>query len=263
MAGVSLTCAAAQGVTPAPQRPPAGQPAQATIGSSARIVPPPATYRFPQQAYVYNVAWRLVPAGTATLRVQPAGAEQRVIGTADSAGVVSVLYRVRDRFESFLDPRTYCSRAISKKTEEGFRRLETNIRFDYARGKSVLEERNLKNNQTKRQENDIPACVTDVISALFYAGSLPLAPGEVSVFPLNDGGRTAEVRATVEGREEVKVPAGTFRTIRVRAEATQGDARERGKVWIWYSDDAHRTPVRMRARLTWGTLNFELARTEK
>ena len=72
-----------------------------------------------------------------------------------------------------------------------------------------------------------------------------------------------EVRAHVEARENIKTPAGTFATIRVSPQASSGPLKSRGRVWIWYSDDARHIPVQMRARLFWGTLTLRLVRTEK
>ncbi len=71
------------------------------------------------------------------------------------------------------------------------------------------------------------------------------------------------VKAVVEKREQVKVPAGTFQAVLVTAEATSGSLQSKGKVWVWYSDDANHTPVQMRAKLGWGTLLFRLQRIEK
>jgi hypothetical protein len=101
-----------------------------------------------------------------------------------------------------------------------------------------------------------------VLSGIFYVASLPLTPDATYVFPLNDGGETVEVRAHVEAREQVKTPAGTFATIRVAPEAASGVLKNRGRVWIWYSDDARRIPVQMRARMFWGTLTFRLVRID-
>ena len=229
----------------------------------SEIRSPPPGHRFPNgEAWVYQVEWRIFDAGVATLRTEPAGREQRVTASANSTGVVAQLYAVRDRFEAFLDPRTFCSRQITKHTEEGYRRRETSIRFDAARRKSVLEEKNLKSGATKKVENDTPACVTDVVSGIYYLRSLPLEPGETYRFPLNDGGKTVDVNVRVEGREEIQAPAGTFRTLRVGS-AEGSDGKGRGQIWIWYSDDAQRIPVQMRARMLWGTLTFRLERIEQ
>jgi len=242
----------------------AGPAPGAVMESESRITPPPPPYSFPNgQTLSYDVEWRLLTAGTATLRLEASGNEERVTATADSTSVVSVLYPVHDRFDAVFDPRTFCSARITKHTEEGFRRLDTTILFDYARHKSVLQEKNLKTNASKQDENDIPGCVTDVVSGIFYLGSRPLQVGQAYTFPLNNGGKTNDVRARVEGREDIKTPAGTFHTLRVQPEAASVSARSKGHVWIWYSDDANHTPVQMRARLWWGTITLRLTRVEK
>jgi len=229
-----------------------------------RIAPPAAGLKLPHgQTLVYDGEWRLWTAGAASITIEPVGQMQKVTATANSAGVVSLLFTVKDRFESVFDTRSFCSERIFKHIEEGSRKRETNIRFDYPRRKAVLDEKNLKNNEPKHAEEDIPGCVTDVLSGIFYLGSLPLQQGATYVFPLNDGGKTVEVKATVEGREQIKTAAGTYNAIRVRTEATTGNLKKRGSIWFWYSDDAARLPIQMRARAFWGTLTLKLARIDK
>jgi hypothetical protein len=230
---------------------------------SPHIKPPAADHKYPDgQTMVYSAEWRLFNAGTATMRVESAGREQRTLTTADAQGFVALLFHVHDTFEAFFDPGTFCSLNITKHTEEGFRRHDTNIVFDYSRKKSVLTEKNLKTNENKREENDITTCVSDIISSPFYIASLPLVPNAVYRFPLNDGGKTVNARATVEAREQVKTPAGTYKTIRVSVVADSGSLMNKGQVWIWFSDDAARTPVQMKARLFWGTLVFHLTKID-
>ena len=234
------------------------------IESESRVTPPPPSYSFPNELTLsYDVEWRLLTAGTATLRLDASGRDEQVTSTANSNGAFSVLYPVHDRMEAVFDPRTFCSASITKHTEEGFRRLDTTVRFDYVRHRSVLQEKNLKSGASKQDENDIPGCVTDVISGIFYLGSRPLAVGQSYTFPLNDGGKTNDVTARVEAREDIKTPAGTFHTLRVQPEAASGVVKSKGRIWIWYSDDASHIPVQMRARLFWGTITFRLGRVEK
>jgi hypothetical protein len=235
-----------------------------SIGPLAHIQPPPLNHHFPDgTTYVYTAEWRIWTAGTASLRVDATGNQRRVSASADSTGVVALLFRVHDRFESRFDPGTFCSLSVAKHTEEGLRQRDTQIHFDYRRRKSVLEETNLRNNQKKHAEEDIPGCVTDVLSGIYYAGSLPLEVGSTYVFPLNDGGKTLDVHATVEGRELIQTDAGAFPTIRVRPEAREGVLKDRGKMWFWYSDDPQRIPVQMRTQLFWGTLTVKLQRIDK
>jgi hypothetical protein len=235
-----------------------------TIGPApVQIAPPRPNYPFPDgRSYVYAAEWHLITAGTAVIRMEAAGNERKVTASAESSGAVNIVFPVHDRFESRFAPQTFCSLSIFKHSEEGAHKRETSIHFDYAHKKSALDEKNLKTGETKHVENDLAACATDVITGFYYLQSLPLQPGASYEFPISDG-KTTIVRATVEKRDQIKVPAGTFPAVLVTAEAISGSLQSKGKVWVWYSEDASHTPVQMRARLGWGTLLFRLQRIEK
>jgi len=106
-------------------------PAKDVVSSSSAIRPP--ARQFPSgESYVYEVEWRLWRAGTATLRIEDAGTEHRVVASADSTGVAALLYTVRDRFEAFFDRKTFVSSPVN---EVGYRlaRGEGNVRRLYRR----------------------------------------------------------------------------------------------------------------------------------
>ena len=232
-----------------------------SIGQGAHIQSLRPGFEFPRQTLRYEAEYRYVTAGLATLRIEREGNQEHVIGTADSTGVVALLFRVQDRFNAHFDAHTLCSTKLVKHVEEGSHWRDTEITFDYKNGKAVLQEKNLKNGQSKRTENDIPGCVTDVVSGILYVASLPLLPDATYSFPLNDGGKT--LQAHVEGKEQIKTPAGTFQTIRVGPEGNYSVLKNRGKITIWYSDDARHLPVQIQARLFWGTLTVYLASIDK
>jgi Protein of unknown function (DUF3108) len=271
IASVCLAAATARlqqrekGAVAAPKVPsPPGVPAEQSEMVAPSITRPRADYQFPVgQTYVYGAEWRVFNAGIATLRMEKAGQENRIVATANAAGTISLLYHVQDRLESFFDPLSFCSHNTTRHIEEGFRRVESNITFDYQRGKALLDHKNIKKKESKHEEHDIPGCVTDMLSSVYYVASLPLLPGKTYSFPINDGGATLTVLVHVEEREQVKTPAGTFKTIRVQPETASGALRDKGKIWVWYSDDAARIPVQMRARMAWGTLTFSLLRVDK
>lgn len=259
-------CAAffALGQQPQPAHTPAPPQTEARIGSASHIQPLRPDFQFPfGESLHYEGQWRFFTAGVATVKIERAGSQNHISATADSTGVVALLYRVADRFDSYIDAKTLCSQRLTKHTEEGSHRRDTTITFEYKRGKSVLDEKNLKTNQQKRVENDIPGCVTDVLSGMAYVSSLPLTVGATYIFPLNDGGTTVNVQANVEGKEQVKTPAGTFQTVRLGSEGNAGVLKNRGRMWIWYTDDERHLPVQMRAKLFWGTLTIYLTSISK
>jgi hypothetical protein len=236
---------------------------QPSVGAGTHIQPLRQGFEFPRQTLRYEAEYRFWTAGVATLRIERIGNQEHLTAAADSTGVVALLFRVQDRFNSYFDAERLCSSKLTKHTEEGSHWRDTSITFDYAHGKSVLEEKNLKTGQSKRVENDIPNCVTDVASGILYVASLPLAQDATYSFPLNDGSKTVTIQAHVEGKEQIKTPAGTFQTIRVGPQGDYSALKNRGRVMIWYSDDARHLPIQMQARMFWGTLTVYLASIDK
>jgi hypothetical protein len=157
---------------------------------------------------------------------------------------------------------TGCSNGFNKQTQEGRRKVASELMFDYAHGKQSQNERNLVKGTATRKEANVPACVTDSLSAIFYTQSQPLNVGQTIYFPLADSMRTVTVGMKVESKEEIKTPAGTFQTVKVQATADEGVVKNRGQIWIWYTDDTRHLPVQMQARLFWGTITFHLQSIE-
>lgn len=227
------------------------------------LQPPPAGYVFPaRQTLTYTVDWRVFTAGTAVFQLEQQGTQMKIAATADTVGGVTMLFPVVDRFQSGFDTKTGCSTGFSKQLQEGRRKVSSDLSFDYTHGKQNQTEKNLVKGTQKTLTASIPACVTDSLSAIFYAASQPMTVGQKFGFPLADAMRTVTVTMKVEAKEEIKTPAGTFQTIRVQPTADEGIVRNRGNIWIWYTDDARHIPVQIRARLFWGTITFHLQSME-
>ena len=242
-----LTLAAAAQGNPAAQKP------------MPRLNPPLPEYSFPaNETLNYSVDWRVFPAGTTQIHLQQEGDEEHVTATAQTLGAISLIYRVFDHYESTFNRTTGCSAGFSKQLQEGHRRVNTDLRFDYGRGMATLNQKNLVSGISKSAEAPVGPCVTDLLSAIFYPPSQRLVPGQNFRVPLGDSLRTVAVTMNVEARETVKTPLGTYQTIRVQPTADAGVVKARGNIWIWYTDDERHIPVQMRARLFWGTITFSL-----
>ena len=227
------------------------------------LQPPPGGYGLQgRQTLTFAVDWRVFQAGTAVFQIEQQGSVQKVAATGDTLGAVNMLFPVIDKFEAGFDTKTGCSTGFSKQLSEGRRKVTGDLTFNYNTGKQTLVEKNLVKGTSKTQTASIPACVADSLSAMFYAGTQRLTVGQDVRFPLADAMRTVTVVMKVEAREEIKTPAGTFQTIRVQPTAEEGIVKNRGHIWIWYTDDARHLPVQIRAKLFWGTITFHLQSIE-
>lgn len=224
-----------------------------------QLAAPQSNFSFPQkQTLTYSVDWRVFPAGTAVLRFEAVGDHERLTANADTIGAINLLFHVSDRFQSTFDRQKGCTEEFDKQTVEGRRQINSTLKIDYGQNKSILDEKNQVTGQTKHVETAVPGCVTDLLTGMFYVASQPMVPGKSFVIPVVDAQKTVPVTMRVESREEIKTTLGVFKTVRVQPTADAGVVKNRGNIWIWYTDDERHLPVQMRARLFWGTITFRL-----
>jgi len=218
----------------------------------------------------YTVEWRLVTAGKAHL-VWSSTAHHSDPGWQanlhlESTGLVSKLFKVNNDYVSDVAS-DLCSSDSYLKAEEGNRRKETRVTFDRTTRKAQYTEKDLeKNKVVNTHEIEIPACVHDVLGALYMLRTMNLQPGQTAQVPVSDGKKSVMARVTAEQREDIKTPAGSFKTIRYEAFLFNDVLYRRyGHLYIWLSDDARRLPVQIRVRLlfTIGTITLQLEKEEK
>jgi hypothetical protein len=215
-----------------------------------------------RQTLTFTVDWRVFTGGTAVFHLEQQGDQLKVTATADTVGAVNLLFPVVDRFQSAMNMKTGCSDGFSKQLQEGLRKVSSDLTFDYQAGKQTQVEKNLVKGTQKTQTASIPACVTDSLSGIFYAASQRLngrAGCGVSAGRCDAHSDGDDEGGGARGDQDA---GGTFQTIRVQPTAEEGVVKNRGNIWIWYTDDARHMPVQIRARLFWGTITFHLQSVE-
>jgi len=219
----------------------------------------------PGETLTYDVSWSIFHAGevTATLSRDPIGSQNAFVvkTTARSEGFVSILYKVRDDFQSVIDPESLCSRGISKQINEGRRHRNATITFDSARGLAILNEQNLSkpSEPPKHDEHEISPCVQDIVSGFYYLRGQPMRVGETIHLAVNDGSKTTPVAAVVMDREKIQTPMGTRDALRVEPRIFGTLYKKmKGRMLIWFSDDEHHYPLRIKADLSMGSITGTL-----
>lgn len=218
----------------------------------------------------YTVEWRLITAGKARM-VWSATAHHSDPGWQadlhlESTGMVSKLFKVNNDYVSNLES-DLCAAGSYLRSEEGKRRKETRVTFDRATRKAEYTEKDLDKNQVvNSHEIDIPACVHDVLGGLYSLRTMNLQPGQSTQVAVSDGKKSVLARVEAQQREDVKTPAGTFKTIRYEAFLFNDVLYRRyGHLHVWLSDDARKLPVQIRVRLQFavGTITLQLEKEEK
>lgn len=210
---------------------------------------------------MWGVEWRLIRAGTVTLEAHASEINVRI----ESGGLLSSLYKVDDTFSAVYDS-TFCTTSTRLESMEGKRHHEAQVTYDRSINKAHYVERDLATNETLHEVSvDLPPCASDTVGALARIRNMAAEPGKSFEIPVSDGRHSAMVKVEPQEKEEIKVAAGTFNTIRYEAFLLNGVVYPRkGRIWVWYTDDARHIPVQIQLRTGFpvGTVTLELEKQE-
>ncbi len=110
----------------------------------------------------------------------------------------------------------------------------------------------------KIKKVDVPRPVYDPISIIYHLRTLDLSPGKTHDFTLIADGKVYNVHAIVVRREVLTTPAGRFNTVVIEPKMSAAGVDREERLWIWYSDDDRRIPVRIRTEVNFGAITATL-----
>jgi len=251
-----LLLAAALAAAAAGPAGPAVPPADRDYLPKDRLFPVPFA---PGETLVYTIAWLKIEGGEMTLTASRLAAPDGVpvhhlLLTAVSNDYVSKFYPVNTRYETWVDARDFQPLRFEKRAREGRYVSDEVEEFDLVR----------RIGSWRTDRTPLPERVQDIISSFYYMRSQPLIPGTDLRVDMFSRGKLYRLVVHVQEKETVETEAGSFQAVRVQpAMLTEGDEdRNRGKLFLWFSDDARRLPVMARTILPIGSVTARLKRIE-
>jgi hypothetical protein len=174
--------------------------------------------------------------------------------------------KVKDQFSAVVNKGDFGLFSSSKLRQEGKTNTEEKNQVNRKEGRVTYTFRDLANTeaQPKVVETECPNWVQDIISAIYFLRTQELKEGAVIPIPITDHGQNYVIDAVIGKREEVKVDAGKFKTFKVETKAFSGRLiRKSGELFLWFSDDARRLPVKARVKVSGTTVNIELKKIQQ
>ena len=160
------------------------------------------------------------------------------------------VYKVNDRYESWIDTRTGNSLRYRADQHEGNRDVERNFEF--------FPDRATFSENGEPEKASVPNPLDDA-SFIYFVRSIPLNVGETYSFERYFLPDRNPVTIRVLRRERIRVPAGEFDAIVIQPIIkARGLFSENGRAEIWLSDDEHHIMLQMKSRLAFGSLNLYL-----
>lgn len=204
----------------------------------------------------YSVAGLYASAGTATIttsQTRVGGTDAyHIVGEGRTNARYNWIYKVRDRYESYVDAETLQPLRFIRHIEEGDYRKHEEIRFNPAANTAT----------TSKGVYPVPDEVHDVVSSLFYARNInynKFKVGEKVTFKMFLDHEVFDMYVRYAGKETIKTRYGTFRTIKLKPLLIKGKVFNGGEqMTVWITDDPNHIPVRIETPLTVGSIKVDL-----
>jgi hypothetical protein len=204
----------------------------------------------------YSIRWQFIKAGSSVLEIAEGDeGTLKIVSRAWSAKVLSVFYKVEDRIEVLAEESTFLPSVYHLKLREGRHRKERIVTYDRKEGRIVLN--NIHKNEVK--EFDTEGDIYDPITAFFLIRTMEFEVGKPIFIRVFDNGKLYDVEVQVLKKQKIRVPAGTFDTIKVKPLLkSEGIFMRKGDVYIWLTDDERKIPVKIKSKVKVGAVNVVL-----
>lgn len=208
---------------------------------------------------VYDLTWTGIKAGTATQEIIDEGDSIRIVSLARSTDWISVFFPVEDRVESLLTkvspPQLGLPHDFRMKIREGKHRRDKEIIFDHGKGKA----RYIDHLNGEKVELEIGKNTYDTYSSFYYVRTLPLEVGKSVFVSILDNKQLWNVEIQVLKKEKLDTILGEVNTILIKPLIkSEGIFQKKGEIYIWLTDDARRIPVKMKTKVTIGSVTATL-----
>lgn len=204
----------------------------------------------------YSVIGIYVNAGTAVFSANLEKMGKRdvyhLIGKGTSNPSYNWIFKVRDRYESYIDSATLQPQKFMRNIDEGgFKQVETAL-F------------NNEDNTIATNKGTIasPNCIQDVLSAIYYSRNIDYSkfqPNDKIPFVMFLDNAVYNLYIKYLGKETIKTRYGKFNAIKFKPLLVSGTIFSGGeKMTVWVTDDANHIPVRIESPITVGSVKVDM-----
>jgi hypothetical protein len=206
------------------------------------------------QRFEYDLKWGFVLAGHSVMEHSDAtkANPSMVESTTISADWMEGFYPVRNYVRSELNgTNTFYPSNYRITTLEGTYRKDREVRFELNEGKALY----IDHLKGEEKNVEIPMKVYDPLSVLFKIKGMKLEVGKSIFVTIFDSKKVWNLEVLVLKKEKIKVPAGTFNTIKINPlMKSEGIFKRKGAMYLWISDDPRRIPVKVKSKVAVGSI---------
>lgn len=209
----------------------------------------------------FRMHYGIIDAGVASLSVteeamQIGGRKTfHVVGLGKSKGAFDWFFKVRDRYETYIDEQAIVPWLFVRRVKEGGYTCEQDYIFNHFSQKVNVGENKMY---------DIEPNMQDMVSAFYHARTLDLSGAKAGdIYSINAfvDKEVFPVKIKFIAREIVTTELGTFKCLKFRPIIQQGRIfKHEEDLNIWITDDKNHIPIKGQADVLVGSIKMELTK---
>jgi len=210
------------------------------------------------EVLTYRLHYGFVDAGEAVLEVK---ADEKkfgdrsafhIVGTGTSKGAFDWFFKVRDRYETYIDKDALVPWVFIRRVDEGGYKINQNYVFNHYK----------KNVNCDGKNFAIPDNVQDMLSSFYYARCMDFSSAkEGDVFEITGfvDNEIYPLKIKYIGKEIITTDLGKFRCLKFRPVVQKGRVfKQEEDLNVWITDDKNHVPIRAQANILVGSIKMDL-----
>jgi len=175
-----------------------------------------------------------------------------IIGDGKTAKSYEWFFKVKDKYETFIDKETMLPVKFLRDVNEGGFKIYNDVTFYQSKGKAVSDTSTF----------NIPKCTQDILSAIYYARNIDYNkynPGDKIPFTLFLDNKVYNLYVKYVGKEKITTKMGVYNSIKIVPLLIEGTIFKGGeKMTVWISDDENHLPLRVNSPILVGSIKVDL-----
>ena len=207
----------------------------------------------------YRLHYGAMDAGVILMEVKPDIIEvggrkvYHIVGNGYSKGSFDWFFKVRDRYETFIDKDALLPWMFVRRVYEGGVTINQDYTFNHYTNKVDVG---------AGEKVDVPEGTQDMISAFYSARNLDLTNAkEGDVFTINSivDKEIWPLKIRYIGKEKIKCDIGTFNCVKFRPIVQKGRIfKHEEDLNVWLTDDKNHVPLRAQAKILFGSIKLDI-----
>ncbi|MGZ3921454.1 MAG: DUF3108 domain-containing protein [Bacteroidia bacterium] len=207
----------------------------------------------------YRLHYGALNAGAAVLEVKPdlidvSGRKvYHIVGSGYTIGSADWFFKVRDRYETYLDKDALLPWLFVRRVDEGGYKFSQDYAFNHYTKKVDVG---------NGEKFDVPMGIQDMVSAFYSARNLDLSnakPGDIFTLDCFLDKEIWPLKIKFVGKEEIKTDIGKFRTLKFRPIVQKGRVfKKEEDLNVWISDDKNHIVLRAQADILIGSIKMDI-----